>query len=275
MSLGLSALVQVYEQTPKSQPPKQKSTHRVRAAEDAASSCASAEPLAGVKSAAPTAVGKKEAKTLGNSHAPPSRPAAQRGPLNSLRNSLRNSLLPITPTSGKQKPATTSGLSNSLRKSLLPIAQLAAPHTPLETSKSQPPKQKSAHSQRVMGSSELATQTSGRPKSAPTSGLGNSLRKSLLPIAQLAAPHYSLRSSSPATLPQATLPVTPTSGKQKPAPTSGLSNSLRKSLLPIAQLAAPGTQLRSSSPAALPEGKRFRGRPSGQAAPGGEASVPR
>ena len=92
--------------------------------------------------------------------------------------------------------------------------------------------------------------------------LRNSLRKSLLPIAQLAAPHNQLRSSSPAKM---HLAASPAKTARNP-----LRNSLRKSLLPIAQLAAPHNQLRSSSPATLPlKGKRFSGRPSGQTAPGG------
>jgi ABC-type iron transport system FetAB permease component len=100
------------------------------------------------------------------------------------------------------------------------------------------------------------------PAKTARNPLRNSLRKSLLPIAQLAAPHNQLRSSSPAKM---HLAASPAKTARNP-----LRNSLRKSLLPIAQLAAPHNQLRSSSPATLPlKGKRFSGRPSGQTAPGG------
>merc|ERR1712166_1311544 len=126
--------------------------------------------------------------------------------------------------------------------------------------KSQPLKQ-SAH----MSTADDTALGVGHAKIA-RNPLRDSLRNSLLPIAQLASPHYPLRSSSPANSgePKQRLPASPAKTARNP-----LRNSLRKSLLPIAQLAAPHSQLRSSSPATLPQGKRFRGRPSGQAAPGG------
>merc|ERR1712166_1085693 len=167
MSLGLSALVQVCAQKPKSQPLKQ-SAH--------------------MSTADDTALGVGHAKTARNP----------------LRDSLRNSLLPIaqlasphcplrssSPASrGESKqllpasPARTArnSLRNSLRKSLLPIAQLAAPHNQLRSSS---PAIRGEPKQRLPAS----------PAGTARNSLRNSLRKSLLPIAQLAAPHNQLRSS--------------------------------------------------------------------------------
>jgi hypothetical protein len=103
--------------------------------------------------------------------------------------------------------------------------------------------------------------TGAEPAKSARNPLRNSLRKSLLPIVQLAAPHSQLRCSSP---------VTKRGGSSPATPRSPLRNSLRKSLLPIAQLAAPHDQLRRSpSPATPLRVKQITRRPSGQKAPGG------
>ena len=119
--------------------------------------------------------------------------------------------------------------------------------------------------------------TGAEPAKSARNPLRNSLRKSLLPIVQLAAPHSQLRCSSPVTKRGGSSPATKRGGSS-PAQTarSPLRNSLRKSLLPIAQLAAPHDQLRRSpSPATPLRVKQITRRPSGQKAPGGQASAPR
>ena len=152
------------------------------------------------------------------------------------------------------------------------FASLRRPKSPKS-----PSQQKSAHLRPAVDTA-LSAETSKTARNDSTPGaepaksarnpLRNSLRKSLLPIAQLAAPHSQLRCSSPVTK----------RGGSSPAQTarSPLRNSLRKSLLPIAQLAAPHDQLRRSpSPATPVRVKQITRRPSGQKAPGGYASAPR
>jgi hypothetical protein len=131
-----------------------------------------------------------------------------------------------------------------------------------------PSQQKSAHLRPAVDTA-LSAETSktsrndigAEPAKSARNPLRNSLRKSLLPIVQLAAPHSQLRCSSP---------VTKRGGSSPATPRSPLRNSLRKSLLPIAQLAAPHDQLRRSpSPATSLRVKQVTRRPSGQKAPGG------
>ena len=161
------------------------------------------------------------------------------------------------------------------------FASLRTPKSPKS-----PSQQKSAHLRPAVDTA-LSAETSKTACSDSTPGaepaksarnpLRNSLRKSLLPIVQLAAPHSQLRCSSPVTKRGGSSPATKRGGSS-PAKTarSPLRNSLRKSLLPIAQLAAPHDQLRRSpSPATPLRFKQITRRPSGQKAPGGQASAPR
>ena len=137
------------------------------------------------------------------------------------------------------------------------FASLRTPKSPKS-----PSQQKSAHLRPAVDTA-LSAETSrsdttpaAEPAKSARNPLRNSLRKSLLPIVQLAAPHSQLRCSSP---------VTKRGGSSPATPRSPLRNSLRKSLLPIAQLAAPHDQLqRSPSPATPLRVKQITRRPSGQ-----------
>merc|ERR1711977_486472 len=179
--------------------------------------------------------------------------------------------------SGRRKAPPVDSMS-------LGLSAFASLRTPKEPKS--PSQQKSAHLRPAVDTA-LSAETSKTACSDSTPGaepaksarnpLRNSLRKSLLPIAQLAAPHSQLRCSSPVTKRGGSSPATKRGGSS-PAKTarSPLRNSLRKSLLPIAQLAAPHDQLRRSpSPATPVRFKQITRRPSGQKAPGGQASAPR